>query len=116
MTAWARMGAPGSVLIAMMCLAPAQPAMCWMAPLMPQEAPVNGRELRQASEVFVTNSVLGVMPVRSLSGGSWSAGAVWSAGPVSARVGAELARRLAAPDATPVPTGSASAVTRVGPS
>src|SRR6266702_8219762 len=30
------MGAPGSVLMAMMCLAPAQPAMCWMAPLMPQ--------------------------------------------------------------------------------
>jgi para-aminobenzoate synthetase/4-amino-4-deoxychorismate lyase len=75
-----------------------------------REAPVSGRELRQASEVFVTNSVHGVMPVRWLSGGSWSAGTAWPAGPVSARMGAELARRLAVPDAPPVPTGSACAI------
>ena len=36
LAAWVRMGAPGSVLMATMCFAPAQPAMCWMAPLMPQ--------------------------------------------------------------------------------
>src|SRR5262245_38158747 len=35
-SACARIGAPGSVLTTTMCLAPAQPAMCWMAPLIPQ--------------------------------------------------------------------------------
>jgi para-aminobenzoate synthetase/4-amino-4-deoxychorismate lyase len=53
------------------------------------------RLLRQATEVFVTNSVHGVVPVRSLVG----ADVCWPAGPVSRRLRSALARE-------PVRTGS----------
>ena len=47
------------------------------------------RELLGASEVFVTNSVQGIVPVRSVAG----AAAAWDTGPVTARLQAAFARR-----------------------
>src|SRR5262249_53786747 len=47
--------------------------------------------LQAASEVFVTNSVSGVRPVRSITGHR----ATWPPGPVAARMAASLARRPA---------------------
>ncbi len=62
------------------------------------EAPCSTRLLLRASEVFVTNSVHGIMPVRSLAAtglqgeGQASMDASWPAGPLSARLRAALAR------------------------
>jgi len=91
------------------------------------ETPLRTRRLLDASEVFVTNSVQGVMPVRSLAGatpgGATPAGpvpagptpggpapgstvATWMTGPVTRRLQAALARRPAdapLPVAGPVP-------------
>jgi para-aminobenzoate synthetase/4-amino-4-deoxychorismate lyase len=55
------------------------------------ETPVTMRELRGASEVFVTNSVQGIVPVRSVAG----AAAAWDTGPVTARLQAAFAGRPA---------------------
>jgi para-aminobenzoate synthetase/4-amino-4-deoxychorismate lyase len=55
-------------------------------------APLSTRRLPQASEVFVANSVYGILPARSLDGTT----AAWSAGPVTRRLRAALARRPAA--------------------
>jgi para-aminobenzoate synthetase / 4-amino-4-deoxychorismate lyase len=49
--------------------------------------PVSRTELQAASEVFVTNAVHGVQPVRSLAGSP----AAWPAGPVARRLAASLA-------------------------
>jgi len=87
-----------------------------------RETPLSRRQLLAASEVFVTNSVQGVVPVRSLArttpagtgavweaGAAWEAGeagAAWAAGPVTGRFQAALARRPASapsPAAGPVP-------------
>ena len=56
-----------------------------------RETPVTMRELLGASEVFVTNSVQGIVPVRSVTG----AAAAWDPGPVTARLQAAFARRPA---------------------
>jgi para-aminobenzoate synthetase component I len=63
--------------------------------------------LQAASEVFVTNSVCGVRPVRSLSGQQ----AIWPLGPVTARMAASLARQPAdrGAEAARRPDGSAPA-------
>jgi para-aminobenzoate synthetase / 4-amino-4-deoxychorismate lyase len=87
-----------------------------------RETPLRIRRLLDASEVFVTNSVQGVVPVRSLAdanpGGAVPAGpvpagrtpdstvATWMAGPVTRRLQAALGRRPAGPPspvAGPVP-------------
>ncbi len=76
-----------------------------------REVPVPGCRLLDASEVFITNSVQGVVPVRSLSGTSLTStgltstgltstgltgtGATWKAGPIAGRLQAALARRPA---------------------
>ena len=49
--------------------------------------PITRARLQAASEVFVTNAVHGVRPVRSLTGSP----AVWAAGPVAGRMAASLA-------------------------
>ncbi len=69
------------------------------------ETPVAREQLRQASEVFVTNSVHGVVPVRSLGGTSWDAG------PVTSQLRHALARRPASP---PPPPGAARPAVRPG--
>ena len=69
------------------------------------EVPVPWERLLDASEVFVTNSVQGVVPVRSLAGhgagpGSGTGpgtGAAWAPGPVTGRLQAALASRRPAP-------------------
>jgi para-aminobenzoate synthetase / 4-amino-4-deoxychorismate lyase len=61
-----------------------------------KETPLRRRQLLAASEVFVTNSVHGVLPARSLAGGQ----AEWAPGPVAARLRHALASR---------PTGAPSA-------
>jgi para-aminobenzoate synthetase / 4-amino-4-deoxychorismate lyase len=69
--------------------------------LQPIQVPVSARLLAQASEVFVTNSVHGIMPVRSLAAmprpGTGPAGTdlAWPTGPVSPRLQAALTRRPA---------------------
>ena len=50
------------------------------------EAPVSPPILQQASEVFVTNSVHGIIPARSLAEGPASAAAAWLPGPLAARL------------------------------
>ena len=66
-----------------------------------KEEPVSIRRLLRASEVFTTNSVHGIMPVRALAGtqqagtGPASAGASWPAGPLSHRLRSALARQPA---------------------
>jgi para-aminobenzoate synthetase / 4-amino-4-deoxychorismate lyase len=65
-------------------------------------APVTRERLCQASEVFVTNSVHGVMPVRAVAGGTTS----WVTGPVATRMAAVLGSRPSAPASTaPEPRG-----------
>src|SRR5690348_12710923 len=54
-----------------------------------KEEPFSTRLLRRATEVFVTNSVHGIMPVRSLAG----AQASWPAGPLSRRLRSALTRQ-----------------------
>ena len=54
-----------------------------------RETPVSGPRLLKASEVFVTNSVQGVVAVRSLAGST----AAWAAGPVTGRLQAALTQR-----------------------
>jgi para-aminobenzoate synthetase/4-amino-4-deoxychorismate lyase len=51
--------------------------------------PVSRAGLQAASEVFVTNAVHGVRPVRSVAGGPIT----WPKGPVTARMAASLARQ-----------------------
>ena len=63
-----------------------------------KEEPLSVRLLRMASEVFVTNSVYGVRPARSLAGTD----AGWKAGPVAGRLQAALARRQDGPACAPV--------------
>jgi para-aminobenzoate synthetase / 4-amino-4-deoxychorismate lyase len=58
-----------------------------------KEEPLSGQRLREASEVFVTNSVYGVRPARSLAGTD----AGWEAGPVTGRLQAALAHRQDGP-------------------
>ncbi len=77
------------------------------------EKPVSRRRLLDASEVFVTNSVQGIVPVRSIGG----AAAAWKAGPVTARLQAGIARRPAGtrlPGRCPVPGRSPVPVRRAG--
>ena len=69
------------------------------------ETPVTRPQLRRASEVFVTNSVHGVVPVRSLDGMSWAAG------PVTSQLRHALAQRPASP---PPPPGAARPAARPG--
>ncbi len=52
--------------------------------------PVSRARLQAASEVFVTNAVHGVMPVRSVAGSPKA----WPAGPVAGRMAASLASQL----------------------
>jgi para-aminobenzoate synthetase/4-amino-4-deoxychorismate lyase len=76
------------------------------------QAPVSTRLLAQASEVFVTNSVHGIMPVRSLAAiplpGTGPAGTdlAWPTGPVSPRLQAALTRRPASGDCADIPPPS----------
>ena len=56
-----------------------------------REAPITARSLPEATEVFVTNSVAGLVPVRSLD----QPAAAWPAGPVARRLRAGLACRPA---------------------
>ena len=51
--------------------------------------PLSRAQLQAASEVFVTNAVHGVRPVRSMAGRP----AAWPAGPVAARMAVSLARQ-----------------------
>jgi para-aminobenzoate synthetase/4-amino-4-deoxychorismate lyase len=61
-----------------------------------KEMPVSRERLAQASEVFITNSVHGVLPVRSLGGTNWAAG------PVTSRLRRALAHRPPSPPDQPV--------------
>jgi anthranilate synthase/aminodeoxychorismate synthase-like glutamine amidotransferase len=70
-----------------------------------KEMPVSRPQLLYASEVFVTNSVHGVVPVRSLRGTE----AAWAAGPVTSRLRQALARR---PASSPAPAKPAEPVRR----
>jgi para-aminobenzoate synthetase/4-amino-4-deoxychorismate lyase len=66
-----------------------------------KEVPMSRRQMLEASEVFVTNSVHGVVPVRSLADGA----AAWEAGPIASRLRGALARRVGgacSPAARPV--------------
>jgi para-aminobenzoate synthetase/4-amino-4-deoxychorismate lyase len=72
------------------------------------EEPLASRLLLRAAEVFITNSVHGIMPARSLAGtsqagtGPVGAGASWPAGPLSYRLRSALARQpvsASSPDA-----------------
>jgi para-aminobenzoate synthetase / 4-amino-4-deoxychorismate lyase len=54
-----------------------------------KEEPLGSRLLPRATEVFITNSVHGIVPVRSLAG----ADASWPAGPLSHRLRSALARQ-----------------------
>jgi para-aminobenzoate synthetase/4-amino-4-deoxychorismate lyase len=78
-----------------------------------KEMPVSRQRLLTASEVFVTNSVHGVIPVRSLGGTA----AAWDVGPVTSRLRHALAGRplgLSTPPGPPVPAGAvAGALARV---
>jgi para-aminobenzoate synthetase / 4-amino-4-deoxychorismate lyase len=64
-----------------------------------REEPFSIRLLRRATEVFITNSVHGIMPVRSLvrarqaGTGRGGADASWPAGPLSCRLRSALARQ-----------------------
>jgi para-aminobenzoate synthetase/4-amino-4-deoxychorismate lyase len=58
-----------------------------------REIALSRQRLLEASELFVTNSVHGVVPVRSLAGTA----AAWTAGPIAGRLQAALARRPAGP-------------------
>ena len=58
-----------------------------------KEEPLSGQQLLAASEVFVTNSVYGLLPARSLAG----ADTRWEAGPVAGRLRAALADRRSGP-------------------
>ena len=69
-----------------------------------KEMPVSRPRLVAASEVFVTNSVHGVVPVRSLGGTA----AAWAAGPVTSRLRHALAHRPASPSAPASPPAPAS--------
>ena len=65
-----------------------------------REAPLSARRLTSASEVFVTNSVHGIVPVTSMATTMASTcrtgtDSVWPTGPVSLRLQAALARRAA---------------------
>jgi len=51
--------------------------------------PISRARLQAASEVFITNAVHGVRPVRSVAGSP----AAWPAGPVASRMAASLARQ-----------------------
>jgi para-aminobenzoate synthetase / 4-amino-4-deoxychorismate lyase len=79
-----------------------------------QEEPFSCRLLQQASEVFVTNSGHGIMPVQSLAAtshsgsGSASAGASWPAGPLSQRLRSALAREPATTISPDTVTASSS--------
>jgi para-aminobenzoate synthetase/4-amino-4-deoxychorismate lyase len=68
-----------------------------------EQLPLTARQLAQASEIFVTNSVRGITPARLLADGT----AILPAGPVTARIAALLAGRSATPlppaIRTPVP-------------
>jgi para-aminobenzoate synthetase / 4-amino-4-deoxychorismate lyase len=67
--------------------------------------PVSRQLLLQASEVFVANSVHGILPVRCLAGTQ----AAWAAGPVAAGLRAALARRPVSPAQAPArPEGPAA--------
>jgi para-aminobenzoate synthetase/4-amino-4-deoxychorismate lyase len=55
------------------------------------QKPLTLGELADASEVFVTNAVVGVLPVRSVAG----VRRTWPSGPVAAALAASLAARLA---------------------
>ncbi len=87
---------PGVTRAAVLRLAP-------RAGISTAEMPLTWAQLLDASEVFVTNSVQGVVPVRSVAGrgggaGSWTGGgpgAAWAPGPVTARLRAALASRPA---------------------
>jgi para-aminobenzoate synthetase/4-amino-4-deoxychorismate lyase len=59
------------------------------------EVPVTRQRLVEASEVFVTNSVHGVVPAQSLAGA-----AAWDAGPIASRLRGALSRR---PGSAPSP-------------
>jgi para-aminobenzoate synthetase/4-amino-4-deoxychorismate lyase len=71
-----------------------------------KEAPVSRRQLLEASEVFVTNSVHGVVPAWSLADGA----AVWEAWPIASRLRGVLAGR---PGSAPSP--APQLVSRRGP-
>jgi para-aminobenzoate synthetase/4-amino-4-deoxychorismate lyase len=61
-----------------------------------KEEPLSQQRLLDAGEVFVTNSVQGILPAHSLAGTP----AAWSAGPITTRLQALLARRPAASSPT----------------
>jgi para-aminobenzoate synthetase/4-amino-4-deoxychorismate lyase len=61
------------------------------------EEPVSGQLLLQASEVFVTNSVHGILPARSIAG----TGKTWAVWPTASRLRTVLARRRGGPGAGP---------------
>jgi para-aminobenzoate synthetase / 4-amino-4-deoxychorismate lyase len=79
-----------------------------------REEPFSSGLLQRASEVFITNSVHGIMPVQSLAGTSHSeadpasAGASWSAGPLSQRLRSALARQPATAISPDIVTASSS--------
>jgi para-aminobenzoate synthetase/4-amino-4-deoxychorismate lyase len=64
-------------------------------------------ELQTASEVFATNSVHPIVPVRSLSG---PVSAEWPTGPLTARLAAALSARPVRPPTVRPPTGVAGAI------
>jgi para-aminobenzoate synthetase/4-amino-4-deoxychorismate lyase len=79
-----------------------------------KEEPLSIRLLRRATEVFVTNSVHGIMSVRSLTrtrqAGTGPAGAdaSWPAGPLSHRLRSALARQPVSPSSPEAGRTSAS--------
>jgi len=83
-----------------------------------KEEPLSTRLLRRATEVFITNSVHGIMPVRALAraqqAGTGPAGAdaSWPAGPLSHRLRSALARQ---PVSTSSPDASSTSSVRPWP-
>ena len=74
------------------------------------EEPVSIRRLLRASEVFTTNSVHGIMPVRALAGTAGPADTAGLAGPGASWLPGPLSQRLrSALDRQPVTTGSRDA-------
>jgi para-aminobenzoate synthetase/4-amino-4-deoxychorismate lyase len=77
-----------------------------------RETAFSEQRLRDASEVFVTNSVQGVVPVRFLAGADGADGVGWPCGPVTRRLQAGLARR---PGREGPAAGPPGPVRRTGP-
>ena len=82
-------------------------------------APLTRADLTSASEVFVTNAVQGIMPIRSIAGTVLASTVLAStvlagAGPLTARLAAALNARPPSQSVTPVPGRAGNGTVRAG--